>query len=241
MYNYFINPLVYLFEKFEDVTGVPFLEFSTEKPDNTLHTQKYMKQYNDLTNKGTFYKYLYVPDLAFDFRFHQHIAKIQYTERKTGWVTPIFSTGVKNQHTNVLSHVYSHWESFESKSNQIRFRRSLIPVNLVFISNDINFLYTYLGKLNFWFDRIVGLEYKQDVLIHSAPQNIELSCDIMNILPKDLSKLDTSRKGSLVTAAYTFDINYTEFDSPVELNLLETIGIQIRSLGGLDNLVITHQ
>jgi len=241
--NLLQNPLLYLFDNFSSVTGYNFSEFViNETPSTTFHNQPFMQQYADgQSGDESVYKYLYDPSLEFGFRFHQRLAKIKYIDRKDPWITIIFKTGEKNPLTNVLSHKYNHMEVSPDKFYKVNCRRGTIPINVVFISNSIDYLYSFLGKLNFWFDRTVGFEYNQAIQYsNSFVKNYSLSAEAVNIVQKDLTKLDNERRGSLATAGYSFDMIYWELDLPEQGHILKTIDLKIKVVDNLTDLNIAH-
>lgn len=238
--SYLNNALIYLFNNFETETGYNFPNFMVnETPDATIN-QPYMQQYknkNTSQNNGALYKYLFDPNLQFGFRFHQRIAKIKYEDRAQPWVSIIFNTGEVKPLTNVLSHTYDQMRisKCEDAFYDVKIRRVSTPVNLVFISNNIDYLYRYLQKLSFYFDRITQYEYEQ-IVRYSSTQvfRYPLSGMAKDIIQKDLTKLDTERRGSLATAGFSFDLIYYDMDTPLKGYLLEDIDLQIRFINGPD-------
>lgn len=240
--NYLINPITHLFDQFETYSGISFTSFTTSQtPDNTFHNQPYLKQYQD-KGDGQLYKYLYDPNLRFDWRFHQRIARMKYTERSNPWVTIMFNTGLKNPLTNVVSHEYPAYETLEGKTFEVKVKRDSVPINFVLISNDVNYLNSYIGSISSWWNRIVNFPYNQTLTYtNSITKTYSLVGQALNIRPQDLEKLDTESRGSLVTAAYSMDLVYFEYSIPQEGNILEEIGLQIKVVDDISLLNIAHQ
>ncbi len=241
MVNYVNNPLVFLFNEMESKTGYTFSQFNVNETPNTIyHSQPRMQQYINKQNNSTnqIYKYLYDPSLAFSFRFHQRIARIKYNDRKLPWITIIFNVGEKTPYTGVLSHKHSHHEKTDTSFYNLDLRRSKVPVDMVFISNSMDYLMSFNGRLNYWFDRITGYQYEQTIQYsNSLIVDYTLSAQVINIIPKDLNKLDTERRGSLATVGYSFDLVYYEFNElPVEGNILRNIDLLIKTLGTTEAL-----
>lgn len=250
--NQLTNALVYLFKSFEEKTCTNFLSFTiNEQPfsdsTNPNIDQKYMKQYQQkiaLNNSGSIYKYLYDPDLSFDWRFYQRLSRIKYSDRKEPWVTLMFNTGEVRTLTNVLSNTFDQIKTVKSEGvfYEIPVRRVLTPINLVFMSDNIDYLYSFLQALSFYLDRItqycytIVLKYS-DTEIYKYP----LSGMAKNIIQKDLTKLDTEKRGSLVTAGYSFDLIYhvLNLDAQEQGKLLEDIDLQIKFIKGSEYLGIS--
>ena len=242
------NALVYLFKYFEDSTGFNFPSFmNNEQPDSNLNVnQKYMKQYqqkNTTQHNGSVYKYLYDPNLSFDWRFHQRISKIKYADRSEPWISIIFNTGEVKTLTNVISSTYDQIKTIRSEGMfyELPIRRVLTPINMVFVSNDIDYLNAFLQTLAFYFDRITQYSYitilkYSDTDIYKYP----LSAMAKDINQRDLKKLDTEKRGSLVTAGYSFDLIYYVLNLPAQEQgkLLEDIDLQIRLIDGSEYLNI---
>jgi len=242
MSNLINNPLVYLFEEFSNRTGVELNSFVlNETPNNTFHNQKFMQQYANNTNNGDVYKYLYDPGLSFSWRFHQRLARIKYTDRKEPWITLMFNTGTKEPLTTLGSLNYTHYEQYgNNKLSIVDVKRNVMPVDIVFISNSIDYLYNFLGKLNFWFDRSTGIYYNQSVAFsNSHVVEYELASDVFNIKTRDLNKLDTERRGSLVSAGYSFDMGYWELNLPEEGYIVENINLKIKVVDNINNSSMT--
>ena len=107
--NFLNNALTQLFDDLEDKCRVKFNTFTAnDKPmkGGINADQEYMKMYQK-TEDNRIYKYLYDPDLNFDFRFHQRMARINYRNRKEPWVSLMFNTQTVRPLNHVLSHVYT--------------------------------------------------------------------------------------------------------------------------------------
>ena len=101
----------------------------------------YMKKYTDTYNRGI-YKYMYDPDLAFDFRFHQRLASAPFQKTNVPWATLMFSTKQPKPLTNVLSHHYKSVCTAEDGSlHELGIKRLSVPVNVALVSNDMTKLY----------------------------------------------------------------------------------------------------
>ena len=236
------NPISYLFNGFETYSGIPFTVFTTSQvPDNTFHKQVNLTKYQQ-KNDGAQYKYLYDPGLKFDWRFHQRIASIKYDQRKEPWVTLMFNIGIKNPLTNMISHNFTTYEQFSTGIFEVGIKRESIPVNFVFISNDITYLNSYLGKIQRRWDRFVNFPYQQTIqYTNSLVKTYSLTGQAMNIVPEDLEKLDTEMRGSLVTAAYTFNMIYYEYTLPERGNVLEEIDLKIKVVDDITLLHLAHE
>jgi hypothetical protein len=207
------NPIVYFFNYLEATSGISFANFTiNETPKQEFRNQPLMQQYqniNNVSSRPQMYKYLYDPNLSFDFRFHQRLASINYTDRKTPWITIMFSTSEVKPLTQAGSSTFTSQVKVNDKYFPVRTRKLLVPVKFVFISNDISFLYSRLEYMSFWLDRICNFPYKQT--IQFAPgykENYDQVGLATDIEPVDVTKLDTQRLGTLATSAYTMNIVY---------------------------------
>lgn len=247
--SYLNNALIYLFETFETETGYSFPNFLVnESPSSVveqplLQKQRQIQNNTTLPNNGAMYKYLFDPNLEFGFRFHQRLSRIKYDDRKAPWISIIFNTGEVKPLTNVLSTINDQIRITRRTKGfyDIKVRKVLTPVNLVFISNNIDYLYSYLQKLSFYFDRITQYYYKQSIKypdLHVS--NYTLSGMAKDIVQKDLNKLDTERRGGLATAGFSFDLIYYVIDTPVTGYLLEDIDLQVKFLNDFNYLSLSH-
>jgi hypothetical protein len=228
------NPIVYLFDKIEEQSGMKLATFTTnEIPHEEFHEQPYMQQYqslNQTNNNPSMYKYIYDPNLEFDFRFHQRIASMKYSERNYPWVTIMFNTKQVRPQTNVISHKYKSYTTVDQGFFKIDSRRVSVPVNMVFISNDISYLYTFLENISFYWDRISNFPYKQAIqYTDDYKENYNQVGQAVGITPINLEKLDTQRRGSLATAAYSFDLVYFDhaYADRTMGHLLKTIDLRV--------------
>lgn len=207
--TYLNNPIAFLFDQLEVQSGIEFISFTSgQAPKEDFHDQPYMKMYQD-TQDQKLYKYIWDPNLAFDFRFHQRMASIKYSDRSQPWISIIFNTKEVRPLTNVISHIYTSQEITDTGYYPITTRRLSVPINLVFISNDLPYLYNFLEQISFFFNRLVNFKYNQAIKFSDTfTQNYELTAQALNITPEDLNKLDTTRRGSLATASYSLDLVY---------------------------------
>lgn len=229
------NVLVQLFDNIETNSNIKFASFTTNeatKEDNIINkTQTYMEQY-ERTYDNTIYKYLYDPELAFDFRFHQRIANIAYADKKSPWVTILFNTQQVKPLTGVLSHKYSGIEQDSIHAYEYSAKRVLVPVNMVLVSNDLTYLYQTTERMAMYFDRIINFHYNEHVDYSSTfSQDYSLSGMAKNIQQVDLTKLDTQNRGSIVTTAFSFDLIYYVIEAPYSIGLLEKVILEVKVKG----------
>jgi hypothetical protein len=244
-YNFINNALTQLFNDVEDKCHVKFNTFTAnDKPMNKgiNADQEYMKQYHQQEDKRT-YKYLYDPDLNFDFRFHQRMARINYGTRKEPWCSLMFNTQTIRPLTNVLSHVYDgmQYADFEvidketkekkivQKGVDYKFRRVLCPINFVLISNELSYLYHISENMAMYFDRWINYTYQQ-TLTFSPLTTVtwDLVGAAQNIRQVNLEKLDTESKGSLAMMAFSFELIYWDIWSDLnEYGLLERVILEV--------------
>ena len=246
--SYIQNPIVYLFDTLESKSGISFANFMTnEVPQEDFHKQPFMEQYqklNTTNNNPQLYKYIYDPNLEFNFRFHQRISSIQYAQKGAPWVTIMFNTKQEKPLTNALSLTYDSPVTTSQGYIPMRTRRVCVPVNMVFISNDIDYLYTMLDNLSYYWDRIVNFPYQQSLQYSSGDiETFPQKGMALNIVPQNLEKLDTERRGSLVTAGYTFDLMYFThlFSDLSQGNMLKTIDLRILVMNDITNLNFNPQ
>lgn len=230
------NPLVYLFDLLEQKSRVTFATYNVnEVPKNNPNIQKgtqpYMEQYQS-TNDNQVYKYLYDPDLDFNFRFHQRISSIKYQDRKQPWVTLMYNMKQVNPLTNVVSSKFNSEIIIDDVYYGFHVKRVSVPINLVFVSNSPEYLYHVSENLVGFFDRLINFNYKQAIKFSdTCTRNFDpLVGQCLNITPVDLTKLDTEMRGTLMTTAYTFDLVYFTYDIPVQGYLLKEIDVEIKIL-----------
>lgn len=244
-YNFINNALTQLFDTIEEKCCVKFNTFTAnDRPmqQGINADQEYMKMYQQ-TEDNKVYKYLYDPDLNFDFRFHQRMARINYGRRKEPWCSLMFNTQTVRPLTNVLSHVYdglqeAQFEKVDSEGNkeivnqgvEYKFRRVLCPINFVLISNETSYLYQVAENMAMYFDRWINYTYK---LTLSFSPLTTVQWDVVgaaqNIRQINLEKLDTESKGSLSMMAYSFELIYWDVKSLNEqYQLLEKVITEVR-------------
>lgn len=228
------NALVQFFNILETNSGITFNSFTfggSERVNPYIsEDQKFMKAYED-KNDNRVYKYLYDPNLAFDFRFHQRIANIDYTSRQNKWVTILFNTDRVITRNMVMSNTFTHYDINDDGVNFVKNRKISVPINMVFLSNDIDYLYSTLEKLSFYFDRLVNFKYEQTIEYSETDiKKYDLWGLAREITPVNLDKLDTENRGSLVTQAYNFDLVYTSLDASGSSGIVREIDLDIKVL-----------
>lgn len=243
--NFINNALTQLFNDIEDKCHVKFNTFTAnDKPMNKgiNSDQEYMKMYQQQEDNRT-YKYLYDPDLNFDFRFHQRMARINYGKRKEPWCSLMFNTQTIRPLTNVLSHVYdgmeyAEFEVEDKKTGEIiteqrgveyKFRRVLCPINFVLISNELSYLYQVSEKMAMYFDRFINYTYKLNLTFSPlTTKDYEVVGAARNIRQVNLEKLDTESKGSLSMTAFSFELIYWDVYSDLtNYPLLERVILEV--------------
>ena len=244
---YINNAIAQLFDEIELKCKVKFATFTasdTQGQENIAASpQKYMNN-TENNNSNGIYKYLYDPNMSFDFRFHQRLAMAPFEKSKRPWVTIMFSTRQPRPLTNVLSHKYHyiHWE--DGKPYEIKTRRVSVPVNMALVSNDIDKLYETNEKIAMYFDRFINFHYDHVITVGNLNDggfNIYNSVvgHAANIREVDLTKLDTEARGSLVSEAYQFDLVYWVVDAPnTALHVLKRVILQLDIDGYRKNIII---
>jgi len=243
--NFINNALSQLFNDIEDKCHIKINTFTAnDRPQrNGINAdQEYMQMYQQ-EEDNRIYKYLYDPDLNFDFRFHQRMARINYLKRSQPWCSLMFNTDTVQPLTNVLSHVYDGIKLLETKelddeghpkqkAIEYKFRRVLCPVNFVLISNELSYLYQIQEKIAMYFDRWINYTYSQQLCWNedaSQDDHFTLVGAAQNIRQVNLDKLDTESKGSLAMVAYSFELIYYIVEcTENEYNLLERIIIEVK-------------
>ena len=244
--NFLNNALTQLFDDIEDKCRVKFNTFTAnDKPmqGGINANQEYMQMYQKVED-NRIYKYLYDPDLNFDFRFHQRMARINYGRRKEPWVSLMFNTQTIRPLTNTVSHVYEGMQEAEfehvnklgekeiiRKGVEYQFRRVLCPINFVLISNELSYLYQVSEKMAMYFDRFINYTYK--LSLNFSPLTT-VDWDVVgfarNIRQVNLEKLDTESKGSLSMTAFSFELIYWDvWTENKEYNLLERVIVEVRT------------
>ena len=243
--NYFNNAISQLFDDIEQKCHVKFNTFTAnDKPirKGINADQEYMQMYQE-TEDNRVYKYLYDPDLNFDFRFHQRMARINYGKRKEPWCSLIYNNGAIKPLTHILSHVYDGLEyaQFEEKNKETglmetvtrgveyKFRRVTCPCNFVLISNELSYAYHIAENMAMYFDRFIDFTYKQYLQLSPLTEmEYELVGQAQNIRQVNLEKLDTESKGPLCMLAFSFELVYWNIWSPDKsYGLLERVILEV--------------
>jgi hypothetical protein len=244
--NFINNALTQLFDDIEQKCRIKFNTFTAnDRPQNRgiNSDQEYMKMYQETEDNRT-YKYLYDPDLNFDFRFHQRMARINYGKRKEPWCSLMFNTNYVKPVSNITSHVYTgiEYAEFPDKDKitgkditttegvEYQFRRVVVPVNFVLLSNELAYLYHIMENLAMYFDRWIDFTYRQTLKFSPLTEvHWDLVGQAQNIRQINLEKLDTESKGSLAMIAYSFELTYWDiWTSDTRYKLLERIILEVR-------------
>lgn len=238
---YIHNALAQLFDEIEEKCHVKFATFtaSDAQGQKTLAagTRDYMDDEPNNSNHGI-YKYLYDPDLAFDYRFHQRLAEAPFEKTSKPWATIMFNTRQARPLTDILSHKYTDLK-YDPKGNpfQLKIKRVSVPVNMAIISNDLTKLYNTTEKIAMYFDRFINFHYDHVITIGNPEKDgfeiFESKVgQAANIREVDLTKLDTETRGQLVSEAYSFDLVYFAVETPeTYLKLLKRIIVEVREKG----------
>ena len=245
--DYIKNAIAQLFDEIEDKCKVKFATFTASDTQGQQNIVASPREYmNDAENNNSngIYKYLYDPNLNFDFRFHQRLAAAPFKKTTRPWATIMFNIKQVRPLTNVLSHKYSyiHWQ--DGKPYQMKTRRLSVPVNMVIVSNDMDKLYETTEKIAMYFDRFINFHYDEVVTVGKLDDG---GFDIYqskvghaaNIREVDLTKLDTESRGSLVTSAFQFDLVYWIEEAPnTSLHILKRIILELDVDGWRQNIII---
>ena len=220
---YLTNAITQLFDEIEDKCKVRFATFTASDSQGQVNIaagdRLYMNNTPNNESNGI-YKYLYDPNLNFDFRFHQRLAAAPFRKTSTPWVTIMFNTKQARPLTNILSHKYTEIKyNEEGRPYKLKIKRVSVPINMVLVSNDMTKLYETAEKISMYFDRFINFHYDHVITVGKLDQggfNIYESKvgQAANIREVDLTKLDTEQRGSLVTEAYQFDLVYFVVDTP---------------------------
>lgn len=245
---YINNAIAQLFDELEVRCGVKFATFTASDLQGQKNLAAGKRQFMDDTINNEshgIYKYLYDPELAFDFRFHQRLAAAPFAKTDKPWATIMFSTKQTRSLTNILSHLYTETHYDENGVPfEVHVKRTSVPVNMVIVSNDIDKLYHTTELISMYFDRFINFQYDQVIDVTDSFQIKESRFgQAANIKEIDLTKLDTAQRGSLVTQAYSFDLVYFVIDTPgTQLHLLKKIIFEIQAPKGrrVCKLVITE-
>lgn len=233
---YIKNAIAQLFDEIEDKCHVKFATFSASdsqgQKEIAAGTREYMDNKANNQSNGI-YKYLYDPNLSFDFRFHQRLAAAPFEKTSKPWATIMFSTKQVRTLTNVLSHLYTRTEYINGVPTQFKTRMVSVPVDMVVISNDMDKLYDTTEKMAMYFDRFINFHYNHVITFGDVKKGgYELYEEVVgraaNIREVNLDKLDTEHKGSLVSQAYQFDLIYWVVQTPgVSLRLLKKVILEL--------------
>ena len=233
------NVLVQLFDLIEENSGIEFAKFTTNDNSSAGNIknkeQPYMQGYKN-TQDNKVYKYLYDPNLQFDYRFHQRLATIKYKDKNKPWVTLMFTTKEDQPLTNVLSHVYTGYQTFtdeeseERRTYEYKIRRNLVPVQFILISNNASYLYSVTERLSFYFDRFINFHYKDYMQFSDEDEwEFEDVGQATQIRQINFNKLDTEYKGSLVTTGFSFNLVYfVNMYQYQEIRLLERVITEVK-------------
>ena len=234
---YITNAIAQLFDEIEDKCHVKFATFTASDTQGQQNIAAAPRSYmNDVENNESngIYKYLYDPNLNFDFRFHQRLAAAPFQKTRTPWVTIMFNTKQARPLTNVLSHKYTYNVSDGSGNlYELKTRRVSVPVNMALISNDMTKLYETTEKIAMYFDRFINYHYDHVISIGDLSNGgFDVYESVVghaaNIREVDLTKLDTEQRGSLVSEAYQFDLVYWIVETPgTQLHLLKRVILQL--------------
>ena len=236
------NAIAQLFDEIENKCHVKFSTFTASDAQGQQNIVAAPRDYmNDVENNKShgIYKYLYDPNLNFDFRFHQRLAAAPF--KKT---SIMFNTKQPRTLTNILSHLYTYIHYEDGVPYEIKLRRMSVPVNMVLVSNDIDKLYETVEKMGLYFDRFINFHYDHVFTIgklNDGGFNVfnEVVGQAANIREVDLTKLDTEQRGSLVSQAYQFDLVYWVVKSPdASLRTLKRIILQLDIDGYRENLIV---
>lgn len=229
---YINNAICQLFDEIEDKCKVKFATFTASDLQGQQEAQAGSREYmeNAPNNESHgIYKYLYDPNMSFDFRFHQRLTAAPFKKTNKPWATIMFSTKQARPLTNVLSHRYKGF-STDTNGNkyEIMLRRVSVPVNMAIISNDMTKLYNITEKMALYFDRFINFHY--DHIIDLGDNRIIQESKVgqaEDIREVDLSKYDTEQRGSLVAETYTFNLIYWVVDTPSAIRLLKKIILEL--------------
>lgn len=234
---YIKNAIAQLFDEIEDKCHVKFATFTASDTQGQKNlaagTQTYMEDKQNNQSNGI-YKYLYDPELKFDYRFHQRLAEAPFAQTNKPWATIMFNTKQVRPLTNVLSHVYKRIIYVNGKPVEFKTRMQSVPVNMAIISNDMDKLYNTTEKIAMYFDRFINFHYNQTMVfgdVNKGGYEIydEVAGRAANIKEVDLDKYNTTQRGPLVASTFNFDLIYWVSETPgVELRLLQKIILEVQ-------------
>lgn len=245
---YIKNAIAQLFDELEDKCHVKFASFTASdtqgQKELAAGTRTYMNDKKNNESNGV-YKYLYDPDLSFDYRFHQRLAEAPFEKTSRPWATIMFNTSQVRTLTNVLSHKYTRMENFGGTYRELKTRMVSVPVSMAIVSNDMDKLYNTTEKIAMYFDRFINFHYKHVLTFGKVETGGFEICENVagraaNIREVNLNKYDTTQRGSLVASTFQFDLIYWVCETPgVELKLLEKIILEIKAKGSAYKQVVT--
>lgn len=244
---YIKNAIAQLFDELEDKCHVKFASFTASdtqgQKEIAAGTRTYMNDTKNNESNGV-YKYLYDPELTFDFRFHQRLAEAPFEKTSKPWATIMFNTGQVRPLTNVLSHVYTRIETINGSPKEFKTRMVSVPVNMAIISNDMDKLYNTTEKVAMYFDRFINFHYTHVITVGKPEQGgyelyEEVSGKASNIREVNLNKYNTTQRGALVASTFQFDLIYWIFETPgLDLKLLEKIILEVQIKGSSEKQVL---
>ena len=234
---YIKNAIAQLFDEIEDKCHVKFVSFTASDTQGQKNiaagTRVYMNDEPNNNSNGV-YKYLYDPELTFDFRFHQRLAELPFEKTNKPWATIMFNTKQVRPLTNVLTHVYNRIVYVNGQPVQFKTRMQSVPVNMAIISNDMDKLYNTTEKIAMYFDRFINFHYNQTMVFGNVKEGgYEIYEEVVgraaNIREIDLDKYNTTQRGSLVASTFSFDLIYWVSETPgVSLRLLQKIILELQ-------------
>jgi len=233
---YIHNAIAQLFDEIEDKCKVKFATFTASdlqgQKNKAAGTRDHMDDEPNNSSHGI-YKYLYDPNLTFDYRFHQRLAAAPFEKTSKPWATIMFNTKQAKPQVSFLAHKYTMTTYKDGTPYEFKLRRVVVPVNMAIVSNDMTKLYNTTEKIAMYFDRFINFHYDHVITVGN-PNNGGFEIfeskvgQAANIKEVDLTKLDTETRGSLVSEAYTFDLIYWVVETPgTSLRLLQKIILEV--------------
>ena len=233
---YIANAIAQLFDDIEDKCKGKFATFTaSDVQGNNSDPTKPRTYMSDTPNNMShgIYKYLYDPQLSFDYRFHQRLAAAPFVKTKKPWATIMFNTKQAHPLTNVLSHKYPTLIYHNGKPYKFFFKRVSVPINMAIVSNDMTKLYDTTEKIAMYFDRFINFHYDHVIEVGDITKDgFEIIDNVAgcahDIREVDLAKFDTEQRGSLVSETYSFNLVYWVVDAPnIALRLLKKIILEV--------------
>ena len=247
---YLNNAICQLFDEIEEKCKVKFATFTASDLQGQQNIAAGKREYMDDTPNNLshgIYKYLYDPELRFDFRFHQRLAAAPFQKTDVPWATLMFSTKQARPLTNILSHHYKGtYTANDGKLYELDIKRVNVPVDMALVSNDMTKLYNTAEKMAMYFDRFINFHYDHVINIGDPAKGGTMIQEskvgqAFNIKEVDLTKLDTERRGSLVAEAYSFDLVYFVVDTPgTSIQLLKKIILELEIKPGTQSFNIKY-